>query len=857
MRRLLLFLLLVPSAFASLYSDRVVDQYGHPVQAQVRICTSAGVGSNGLCTSLATIYSNAAMTVTKSNPFVTTAAGTFSFYAVGTFYLQAYGTNIQTTAPKEILLPESASADVRANEYASIQAAINANPGKRIFIPEGTYSAQITSVPSNTTLECANRTAVITIPNSTNGHVITLDTGASKVTIRNCKIDGNASNQGAGTWNGIQGPDATSLTLDNVEITNTKGRNISLRRSSGYPTDIKIVNSYLHDAGLQALDLYSVRGFVLANSRIESWGRVTKTNAALIFGCLTGSDAATDTSNNAAITGNVFLNSDAYQFAIESACTNWTHVLDGATISGNTFDGNGHAANGVSGYFFHTSMTGNIHRNGTNSHRSGYEVVGTDVVVSGNEIDGGTIAVAGNSGGTTARISITGNKITNAGAIGASDSDGIGSDASGIMIGCCGTLTDLSVANNQITLTNASPQSAIFAGMYGNTGRINRLHVNGNKLYGPGSVGNGIRVQTSASSSDFFITANVAKGFAFGYTDSADGNVTQVSVIGNDFRGNAAAINHNMTAGVFRQYLNLTDDGTSTPELGSDAQLITATWEGKLAATLTSGTGGNNFRWSSFTPTEDVTVTQLQFTMGTEDSGCDTAFKARVFDNTTSTGLSATEVTRSGASPWSSGTISVPLSAGHNYSIQGSVGGNCSTNPANVTVTISLTAPTKSVWSAYDTSATTYTNGSTTTLSQHFTPSYAATLSRFQYSVNVVSSGCSVAPHGEIYDITAAAVVSGTSVNQSAWLDNNSGTVSIPLTAGHEYAVRFIGGTGCSTAPAVMDATVQYVYPSLTFFQGIVIQGISQNAHALCQKADKSVGYCSDAVGGSGTCTCN
>src|SRR5512147_460954 len=108
MRKLLfLFLFFSLPAFASLYSERIFNQYGVPTQGTVRICTSSAIGSDGLCTALATIYSDMEMTVPKSNPFVSDANGNFSFYQVGTFYIQVTGTNVKSAWPREINLPDT------------------------------------------------------------------------------------------------------------------------------------------------------------------------------------------------------------------------------------------------------------------------------------------------------------------------------------------------------------------------------------------------------------------------------------------------------------------------------------------------------------------------------------------------------------------------------------------------------------------------------------------------------------------------------------------------------------------------------------------------------------------------------
>src|SRR5208282_2175336 len=91
--------------------DVVLSPSGHPVAgATVRVCQAAATGTP--CSPLATIYTDATLTVTAANPFQSDGIGNYYFYApAGRYLLQISGPGITGTLtyPDAILPPDVSS----------------------------------------------------------------------------------------------------------------------------------------------------------------------------------------------------------------------------------------------------------------------------------------------------------------------------------------------------------------------------------------------------------------------------------------------------------------------------------------------------------------------------------------------------------------------------------------------------------------------------------------------------------------------------------------------------------------------------------------------------------------------------
>jgi hypothetical protein len=440
--------------------------------------------------------------------------------------------------------------------YANLQAAItrvSAEGGGTVrLLPNTTYTGALT-VPSNVTLYCPDRSSILTIPDFANSDVVTV-TG-SNTAIQNCTIDGNSANQ-SGTSRGISiGSDITKFSVDNIELRNTYSSGALLSGVTDAISNIAILNSYIHDTGLCGLDLRGIRGLTVKGNLIKAFALRTTTSDAICMSQGGGKVGSTDV----VITKNLVLNTVSSYFGMESAAPSYFDVVNGCDISDNVWDAGGLNASGISGYFFNCTFDGNTHKNGTGSHRSGYEIVGTGNTISNNTILNGTIVyTGGNNGGVSGFATITGNYIRNESVIGVGD-------AAGVMVGGgSGAITDLSITGNQIYLTNAHPQSAIFLGVYGTAQQIDRINVTANKLYGA-TGGNGIRLLGLPGSGSIDVENNTVTNFANGWMDDASaGHYSDVSVLNNDLRGNGTGINHNFTGGSWLAWGNITAVGYNT-----------------------------------------------------------------------------------------------------------------------------------------------------------------------------------------------------------------------------------------------------------------------------------------------------
>lgn len=134
-----------------------------------------------------------------------------------------FPTGTGTFAAKTSLVVDAAG----SGDYTTIAAALTAVPagGADIFVKRGTYSISATlNPPAKTTLRGEGDGTVLFLANATNANVIEVLAGATDVTIRNLRVDGNRSNQ-SGNSNVVKTNAARTNVLD-VHAKSANGYNI-------------------------------------------------------------------------------------------------------------------------------------------------------------------------------------------------------------------------------------------------------------------------------------------------------------------------------------------------------------------------------------------------------------------------------------------------------------------------------------------------------------------------------------------------------------------------------------------------------------------------------------------------------
>lgn len=119
-----------PSARAqgSRKDDIIFGPSGHPVSgATIRVCTPAATGTP--CSPLATIYTDATLTVAAPNPFQSDGIGNYHFYApAGRYELQITGPGITGTVTyPDIILPADLSSNGSGNDISAFGLTLGGN----------------------------------------------------------------------------------------------------------------------------------------------------------------------------------------------------------------------------------------------------------------------------------------------------------------------------------------------------------------------------------------------------------------------------------------------------------------------------------------------------------------------------------------------------------------------------------------------------------------------------------------------------------------------------------------------------------------------------------------------------------
>jgi hypothetical protein len=159
--------------------------------------------------------------------------------------------------------------------------AVNAAGGGTVFFPEGTYLVGdaggnvAISLLSNVTLNGDGINAtIIKLKNAGNAHVINANS-ASNVAITNLTVDGNRANQSLGV-HGIRGggTGVDGYFIENVEVKQTYAYGIGFQ--AGTFKRIKLNNIYVHDTGLDGIDLKNQNDnnedVQYSNITVRQWG---------------------------------------------------------------------------------------------------------------------------------------------------------------------------------------------------------------------------------------------------------------------------------------------------------------------------------------------------------------------------------------------------------------------------------------------------------------------------------------------------------------------------------------------------------------------------------------------------------
>ena len=156
-----------PAIFAqgSRKDDIVFGPAGHPVAgATVRVCQGAATGTP--CSPLATIYTDATLTVSSANPFQSDGIGNYHFYAAaGRYMIQISGPNITgTITQRDVILAPDVSSIASGNNISAFGLTLGGNLSvtgnanitgtltTSVFSP-GSFSPSSLNVQGNATIQ--------------------------------------------------------------------------------------------------------------------------------------------------------------------------------------------------------------------------------------------------------------------------------------------------------------------------------------------------------------------------------------------------------------------------------------------------------------------------------------------------------------------------------------------------------------------------------------------------------------------------------------------------------------------------------------------------------------------------------
>ncbi len=422
--------------------------------------------------------------------------------------------------------------DVSINMQAAINYASSRN--RVLVLGPGTYIVKNLTLPSNANVSGQSLNTVLQLPggNETDKQVFLINAGVSNVTLANFIIDANRAAQ--------TGTNVVCLKVINTDstaahkISDLKFTGITFRNSKdraliwfrGYRIEnTTIENCVFTNAGVQAVELRGCKNFTFRNNTVTAWGLTT--TAAPAFGL---QSVINDGIN---IIGNFFINSVGGQFAIESAGA----YVQNSSVTSNTFDGNSLPAAGISGYFRNTTFSGNKHIRGVGTQRTGYELIGNDLVVSGNYIENGAIVFTADEVNPVAEVRPNGrNCIISNNIIKTSATNASAIYLSGFVRNdTMSRVSNVTVSGNLIDNRGSTGNSAtISVGFYGTAGLVSQVKIEDNKIYADASQAC-IRLRTYDTSNNLEIAGNEFLSGQYGIRIDQPAGWKNTEFSGNDF----------------------------------------------------------------------------------------------------------------------------------------------------------------------------------------------------------------------------------------------------------------------------------------------------------------------------------
>lgn len=202
------------------YEGLVQDEEGDKVSnATITVKDYVG-GANS------TIYASdvAGSSGSNINGFTNESDGTFSFYATDGYYnIEISKPGLTTKTISNVHIKDT-EAIISAKGYLTLQAAIDANPGKRIYAPDGYYSPIVVE-DDNTRVSGAGPGRSVIITTSLTGHGVKFypnNTATTTTFLSNCALDNFTIYSGADktAGAGVYLLQCNGFRLDNVQIQN-------------------------------------------------------------------------------------------------------------------------------------------------------------------------------------------------------------------------------------------------------------------------------------------------------------------------------------------------------------------------------------------------------------------------------------------------------------------------------------------------------------------------------------------------------------------------------------------------------------------------------------------------------------
>ena len=121
--------------------------------------------------------------------------------------------------------PTAAQADIQSTDYPSLQAAVDANPGRMIYVPNGDHLlTETVMIKTSGTGLCGPGRLVMT---DASKDIINVRE-SNDVTIRDIRLFRERGKHEGGR-NGIHAADCKDLTVDGIVVTNNCGENAGLK----------------------------------------------------------------------------------------------------------------------------------------------------------------------------------------------------------------------------------------------------------------------------------------------------------------------------------------------------------------------------------------------------------------------------------------------------------------------------------------------------------------------------------------------------------------------------------------------------------------------------------------------------